>query len=170
MSAFNKEVKATRAIDVRYNQATGMLCIELIDGQVHCYRPQELQGLENATAADLAQYEISPFGRGIHFPTIDADLWIPGLLQGRTGSLAWMRRNTPPHPGEVLSEYLEGLSMDEAALKLGVDRATVERIVSGDLEISLDLAKRLGAALGTSEELWLGLQAQRDGLTLKFTS
>ena len=34
--------------------------------------------------------EVEAFGLGIHFPTIDADLYVPALLEGLLGSKNWM--------------------------------------------------------------------------------
>ena len=59
------------------------------------FPPRLAQGLEHATPADLAINEISPLGDGLHWPAIDADLYVPGLLQGVFGSKSWMAR----HPG-----------------------------------------------------------------------
>ena len=51
----------------------------------------------------------------------------------------------PPHPGEVLKElYLpEGMSVSEAAKKLGVSRQTLSAIVNGRAGISAEMAMRL---------------------------
>ncbi len=40
------------------------------------------------------------------------------------------RMHNPPHPGEVLREYLGDVTVTEAALKLGVKRAGIERLVA----------------------------------------
>jgi hypothetical protein len=42
--------------------------------------------LEKAHPADLVDAEISPSGLGVHFPKLDADLYIPALLEGFLGS------------------------------------------------------------------------------------
>ena len=65
----------------------------------------------------------------------------------------------PPHPGEVLREWLGEMEVTEAARKLGVTRVTLSRILNGASGISADMALRLEAALGTSAEMWMGLQA-----------
>ncbi|POA96894.1 addiction module antidote protein, HigA family [Chromobacterium sinusclupearum] len=67
--------------------------------------------------------------------------------------------HNPAHPGEVLQEWLEGISVTEAADKLGVTRAALSRILHGHAGISADMALRLAEALGTSPELWLGMQS-----------
>jgi antitoxin HigA-1 len=68
----------------------------------------------------------------------------------------------PPHPGEVLRDYLGGTSVTEAALKMGVNRVTLSRLLGGSSGVSPDMAYRLSAALGTSAELWAGMQMQYD--------
>ena len=72
------------------------------------------------------------------------------------------RMHNPPHPGEVLREYLGAITVTEAAIKLGVNRVTLSRVVSGAAGISADMAYRLAQAFGTSEELWAGMQMQYD--------
>jgi hypothetical protein len=46
--------------------------------------------LEHAKAADLAEIELSPSGFGLHFPQLDADFYMPALLEGFLGSRKWM--------------------------------------------------------------------------------
>jgi addiction module HigA family antidote len=69
----------------------------------------------------------------------------------------------PPHPGEVLQEYLPaGLSVTDAAQKLGVSRQSLSAILNGRTGISAEMAVRLSKALATSADLWLGMQMQYD--------
>ena len=70
--------------------------------------------------------------------------------------------HNPPHPGEVLREYLGDVTVTDAAQQLGVNRVTLTRIVSGHSGISPDMAFRLASAFGTSPELWAGMQMQYD--------
>jgi antitoxin HigA-1 len=72
------------------------------------------------------------------------------------------RLKAPPHPGEVLQEYLGDVSVAEAVEKLVVGRSTLSRLLSGKSGVSADMAIRLGLALATSAELWAGLQWKFD--------
>jgi addiction module HigA family antidote len=72
------------------------------------------------------------------------------------------RMHNPPHPGEVLREYLGDITVTEAAARLGVSRVTLSRVISGSAGISADMAYRLGSAFGTSPEMWAGMQLQYD--------
>lgn len=72
------------------------------------------------------------------------------------------RMHNPPHPGEVLREYLGDITVTEAAMKLGVNRVTLSRVATCASGVSADMAYRLGEAFGTSPELWAGMQLQYD--------
>jgi len=73
-----------------------------------------------------------------------------------------MRMFDPPHPGTVLKDYLREVTVTAAAKHLGVTRAALSRILNGSTGISADMALRLSEALGTSPELWMGMQSQFD--------
>ncbi|WP_333987210.1 HigA family addiction module antitoxin [Providencia huaxiensis] len=70
------------------------------------------------------------------------------------------KMHNPVHPGIVLREYLEGISVTEAAKALEVTRTTLSRILNGNSGISADMAIRLEMALGASAEMWVEMQAQ----------
>ena len=72
------------------------------------------------------------------------------------------RMHNPPHPGEVLREYLGDITVTEAAAKLGVNRVTLSRVVTCASGVSADMAYRLAEAFGTSPEMWAGMQLQYD--------
>ncbi|MDQ1314400.1 MAG: antitoxin HigA [Pseudomonadota bacterium] len=73
------------------------------------------------------------------------------------------RMHNPPHPGTVLREWIpEGMSVTQAAADLYVSRVSLSKILNGKTGISADMAIRLSRWLGTSPDLWIGLQAQYD--------
>lgn len=72
------------------------------------------------------------------------------------------RMHNPPHPGAVLQEWLAEVSVTQAAAELGVTRAYLSRILHGHADVSADMALRLSALLGTSAEMWLGMQSAYD--------
>ena len=68
----------------------------------------------------------------------------------------------PPHPGAiVLHECMEplGLTVTQAAAKLGVSRKQLSAVVNGRSGISAEMAIRLSKAFGGSAEMWVRLQA-----------
>jgi addiction module HigA family antidote len=72
------------------------------------------------------------------------------------------RMHNPPHPGEILREWLGELTVTEAAEALQVSRVTLSKILNGKSGISADMALRLSQWLGTSPDVWLGMQNQYD--------
>lgn len=78
------------------------------------------------------------------------------------------RMHNPPHPGQVLRDFLGNASVTEAALAMRISRATLSRILNGNTGISPDMAYRVGAVTGTSPEMWAGMQMQYDLWQAKF--
>lgn len=75
------------------------------------------------------------------------------------------RDPAPPHPGEILREDIlphVAMSRTELARHLGISRRTLGDILSEKRAVTLDLAVRLGTALGQGARYWLGLQSQHD--------
>ena len=76
-----------------------------------------------------------------------------------------MPMKNPPHPGlSVRHDCLEplGLSVTEAAKRLGVRRKQLSDVVNGRSGISPEMAIRLDKAFGGGAETWLRLQAAFD--------
>jgi len=73
-----------------------------------------------------------------------------------------MRMFNPPHPGRVVREYLGDVRISDAAAHLRVTRVALSRILNGRAGISADMALRLGEALGTTPDLWIGMQGEYD--------
>lgn len=66
------------------------------------------------------------------------------------------------HPGKILlGEYLEPLNISqrEFARRISVSPNRVNEIIRGRRAVTGDTALRFSIALGTSAEMWLGLQA-----------
>lgn len=85
-----KKAAFPAAVAVRYDRRISRIVISLASGLQIAFAPRDVQGLENAHPADLVDAEISPSGLGVHFPKLDADLYIPALLEGFLGSKRWM--------------------------------------------------------------------------------
>ena len=69
------------------------------------------------------------------------------------------------HPGILLRvEFLEplGVTAYRLAKATGMSQTRVGEILRGERSITADAAVRLGLALGTTAEFWLGLQADFD--------
>lgn len=76
-----------------------------------------------------------------------------------------MPMKDPPHPGwSMRHDCLKplGLSVTEAARKLGVSRKQLSDVVNGHAGISAEMAIRLDKAFGGGAETWFRLQAAYD--------
>jgi hypothetical protein len=78
------------AIAARYDRRRSRIIVSLDTGLELAFPPHIAQGLEKAKPADLTDIEISPSGFGLHFPKLDAHLYLPALMQGVFGSKSWM--------------------------------------------------------------------------------
>jgi addiction module HigA family antidote len=69
------------------------------------------------------------------------------------------------HPGEILlEEFLNpmNISQNRLARAMSVPPRRINEIVHGKRAVTADTAIRLALALGTSEQFWMGLQADFD--------
>jgi hypothetical protein len=79
-----------RAMSARYDRRRARLVVSLDNGLELAFPPRLAEGLDKAAPDELASIEISPTGLGLHWPKLDADLYLPALLSGVFGSPAWM--------------------------------------------------------------------------------
>jgi hypothetical protein len=83
-------MREPRAESVHYDASRDRLVIRLTTGVEFGFAPRDVEGLQDASKDDLEVIEVEAFGLGIHFPAIDADLYVPALLEGVLGSKRWM--------------------------------------------------------------------------------
>ena len=76
-----------------------------------------------------------------------------------------MKKLPNVHPGEILlEEFLKpmDISQNRLARAMGVPPRRINEIVHGKRSVTADTALRLSHALGTTEQFWMGLQADYD--------
>ncbi len=78
------------ATNVQYDRSSKKIVVRLSTGIEVSFLAASAQGLEGAKPSQLKQVEITPSGLGLHFPQLDVDIYIPGLLQGFFGSTKWI--------------------------------------------------------------------------------
>ncbi len=83
---------AGHAVSARYDRRRSRVVVALNTGVELTFPARLAEGLANASPDNLADIEISPAGLGLHWPKLDADLYVPALLQGVFGSKRWMAR------------------------------------------------------------------------------
>lgn len=78
------------AVSARYDRRQQRIVVELNTGLAVVFPPAMIEGLQQAKPRDLQEMELTPSGFGLHFPRLDADIYLPGLLAGSFGSRRWM--------------------------------------------------------------------------------
>ena len=76
-----------------------------------------------------------------------------------------MAMKNPVHPGEILREDVLvelGLSVGDAAARLGISRVTLSRVLHGHARLSPNLAVRLEEAGVGTARAWLAMQTAHD--------
>ncbi len=70
----------------------------------------------------------------------------------------------PPHPGILVKEAMEALNLSARGLAkaLGVAPSTVQRLVVGKSDVSPEMALKLSAVIGSSPQVWMGMQVDYD--------
>ena len=92
-----------RASAARYEPVTGRLVIDLVNGCSYAFPVALVQDLQDASDADLAGVQVDGFGFNLHFPALDADLYVPALVSGLFGTRAWMTRELARIAGQTTS-------------------------------------------------------------------
>ena len=83
------DLRLLKAISAHYDADRHRLVVELDNGHKLLINPDSVQGLREAKTSALVDIELTPSGLGLHFPALDADVYVPGLLAGRLGSSQW---------------------------------------------------------------------------------
>lgn len=78
--------RCPKAVRVRYDRWRSRIVIHLENGLDLVLPKRLVDELAQASDADLAEIEITPTGLGLHWPKLDADLYVPGLLEGVFGA------------------------------------------------------------------------------------
>ena len=65
-------LRGPRAESAVFDPARGRLIIGLMGGALLELVPSDVQGLERATTAQLAEIQLEPFGLALHFPKLNA--------------------------------------------------------------------------------------------------
>ena|ERR1700722_8929347 len=122
-----KELEAhiPHAISAYFDKKSRRMVIELSSKLIVSFSPRDVEGIEHATPSQLNEIEISPSGFGIHFPAVDADLYVPALLEGFLGSKTWMASRLGQIGGQSRSKAKQTAS--RANGKLG-GRANSRRV------------------------------------------
>ena len=78
-----------RAVSAHFDVERNRVIIRLTTGIEIGFAPHIVQGLDKATDGQMSVIEVRENGLGIHFPRLDADLYVPALLDGWLGTRRW---------------------------------------------------------------------------------
>jgi hypothetical protein len=112
------ELKASTpyATAARYDRKSDRVILSLNTNLEIMFSPKNAQGLEHAKPSELNPIEISPSGFGIHFPKLDADLYVPALLEGFLGSRKWMAARLGAQGGKARTKAKASAARANGAL------------------------------------------------------
>ena len=79
-----------RAVSAHYDRQADRIVIELASGCTFLFPPGIAQDLQDATPDQLADIEVSPVGFALHWPQVDVDLSVAGLVAGIFGTAKFM--------------------------------------------------------------------------------
>jgi hypothetical protein len=80
-----------QAVSAKYDLKKNLIVVHLSNGANFSFPPNLAQGLQGAKNADLKIIELSPQGTGLHWPRLNVDLSVTGLLSGVFGSRNWTK-------------------------------------------------------------------------------
>jgi hypothetical protein len=79
-----------RVVRAEYERKPDLLTLYLDDGVRVSIPRTNLEGLRQAKPAQVSKVEILGRGTGLHWPLLDVDHYIPGLLNHVFGTSRWM--------------------------------------------------------------------------------
>lgn len=82
--------QAGHVMAARYDRKHGRVVVRLHNDVELAVPVGLVEGLAGAAPDDLADIEVTPAGLGLHWPKLDADVYVPALMQGVFGSKQWM--------------------------------------------------------------------------------
>ena len=101
-----------RAESAQYDARRDRVIVRLTTGVEIGFAPGDGEDLQRASPDDLSVIEVDALGLGLHFPRLDADLYVPALLEGVLGSKSWMAARLGGAGGRVRSRVKAAASRD----------------------------------------------------------
>jgi hypothetical protein len=96
-------MRGPRAESALYDVGRDRIIVRLTTGAEVAFAPRDVPCLQHASPDDLDPIEVQSFGLGLHFPKLDADLYVPALLEGIFGPKNWMAAQLGAAGGRVRS-------------------------------------------------------------------
>ena len=84
------EAHDPRVVSLQYESKEDLVSLSFADGLKVSIPRKQLQGLERANQTQLSKIEIVGNGTGLHWPLLDVEHYVLGLLEHRFGTKRWM--------------------------------------------------------------------------------
>ena len=92
-----------RAGAANFDRITGQVVVELVNGCTFAFPARLVEDLHGASHDALALIEVDGAGFNLHWPKLDADLYVPALVSGIFGTREWMAREFARMAGQSKS-------------------------------------------------------------------
>ena len=117
------EAHDPRVIKVQYETKEDLVSLSFSDGLKVSIPRNQLQGLERANRTQLSKIEIVGHGTGLHWPALDVDHYVLGLLEHKFGTKRW--RNEIGRRGGLVKSAAKTKAARRNGLKGGRPRVAV---------------------------------------------
>lgn len=131
LAAIAVEKAGPCASEVRYEPERDLIEIYFTNGALFAIPPDLIQGLQGATVEQLEDVWVDRAGLSVHWPSLDADFSIVGLVQGIVGTKAWMVE-LGSQGGKQTSEAKRQASRENGKKGGRPKRAVISVSASGD--------------------------------------
>lgn len=140
VAAANRRGAAKKAafpavVAARYDARIERIVLTLDSGLDLAFAPHLAEGFTSVRPGDLDVIEISPSGLGVHFPKIDADIYVPALIEGLLGTKRWMAAQNGKAGGKAVTE-----AKAAAARENGKAGGRPKKVPPGDRKNRLEAA------------------------------
>ena len=92
-----------RATSARYDRKTGRVTVDLVNGCTYVFPAHLVQDLSSASPDELTPIEVEGVGFNLHWPNLDADLYVPALVAGVFGTRDWIGKALARQAGRTTS-------------------------------------------------------------------
>ena len=85
-----KANQTVRATEAKYVPSLDVVVLRLTNGTRAVLPREQLQGLQDASRRQAGNFKLVGGGSGLHWPELDVDLSVEGLVSGIYGTKQWM--------------------------------------------------------------------------------
>lgn len=122
------------AVSAEYDALQNRLVVGLSSGMTIMVPVYLMQALAEADPAVLSEVEIAPSGLSLHWPSLDADVYVPSLMQGVFGTKRWMAAQLGAAGGSSAGKRGQGRTTPQAGVASMVPHSETLPPLTSDAE------------------------------------